>query len=217
MEAVNDPLTEGQRRVLDYIVQRQAQNGIPPTTREIQKALHLTSQTSVIQFLRALERKGMIRTLPGKARGVVAVPPSPPNTPSRPEGRSLFIDVPIYGEIQAGMPVDAPASTPDILPVHVDSMRLNARSRPFALRVRGDSMVGACIKDGDFAVFDAACEPRPGDIVAALIDGQSTLKRYVMRNGQPYLQAENPTFPELRPLLELTMQGVMAGLVRGGY
>jgi len=81
------------------------------------------------------------------------------------------------------------------------------------LRVRGDSMIDAGILPGDTVVLEQR-EPRPGDIVAALIDGEVTLKRYLLQHGQPYLKAENPAYPDLVPVRELLIQGVQVALFR---
>ena len=204
-----------QRRVLDYLLERQARGEIAPTTREIKQALGIASQNSVMQFLRTLERKGLVRTLPGKARGVVAV--SPPAEPAahRPDLRSFFIDVPLYGEIGGAKSEDGPSPLPTSLPVHAPTMRLTHRSRPFAWRMRGDSMKDACIQDGDYVVFDAQYEPRPDDMVAVFLDGATALKRYVVVGDQTYLKAENTRHRDVRPLDNLKVQGVMVGLIRG--
>ena len=85
----------------------------------------------------------------------------------------------------------------------------------FALRVRGDSMIGANIVEND-VVFLTPREPRPRDIVAALIDGESTLKRFLTQRGRAFLRAENPRYPDLLPASELIIQGVMVGLLRTG-
>jgi repressor LexA len=84
----------------------------------------------------------------------------------------------------------------------------------FALRVRGDSMIGAHIVDGDMVILENAKDVHDGDIVAALIDGETTLKRYVVERGRPYLKAENPRYPDLVPARELKIQGVMVSLLR---
>src|SRR5207302_6023568 len=84
----------------------------------------------------------------------------------------------------------------------------------FALRVRGDSMIDAHILDGDIVVMEDRKDVKSGDIVAALIDGETTLKRYVTEHGRPYLKAENPAYPNLIPARELRIQGVMVSLVR---
>ena len=91
--------------------------------------------------------------------------------------------------------------------------RRNAKT--FALRVRGDSMIDAHILDGDYVVLEYK-EPRPGDVVAALIDGETTLKRFVKKRGKPYLKAENEDYPDLVPVQELVIQGVMVALLRQG-
>lgn len=86
--------------------------------------------------------------------------------------------------------------------------------RTFALRVRGQSMVNAGIYDGDVVIGEFTPEARPGAIVVALVDGESTLKRLVVHHGQPHLAAENPAGPRLTPLSELVIQGVVHTLVR---
>jgi repressor LexA len=91
---------------------------------------------------------------------------------------------------------------------------LRAKPRSFALRVRGCSMIGAGIYDGDFVVGDFTPEARPGAIVVALIDGESTLKRLVIHNGRPHLMSENPSCPDFVPLSELVIQGVVHTVVK---
>ena len=83
-----------------------------------------------------------------------------------------------------------------------------------ALRVTGDSMVGRHILDGDFVVLEHGPEPRHGQVVAALVDGASTLKTFVVKGGKPYLKAENPKYPDLVPAQELMIQGVFKALIR---
>jgi repressor LexA len=98
----------------------------------------------------------------------------------------------------------------------IDATSLGVRPgvRSFAVRVHGDSMIGAHILDGDTAILEVR-EPRHGDIVAALIDGETTLKRYRLQQGSsPYLRAENPLYPDLIPARELIIQGVLIGLLR---
>ena len=82
------------------------------------------------------------------------------------------------------------------------------------MQVRGDSMIGKHIVEGDYVVCEHGLTPRTGDIVAALIDNESTLKTFVMERGKPYLRAENPRYPKLIPTAELVIQGVMVGLIR---
>ncbi len=121
--------------------------------------------------------------------------------------------VPLLGSIVAGRPDSETQSPASCVSVDVESLRLPKGSTKFALKVRGESMVDAGIRDGDIIYFEFR-EPRSGDIVAALIDGESTLKRYVMQGGRPFLKAENPKFPKLIPARELVIQGVQIALVR---
>jgi repressor LexA len=94
------------------------------------------------------------------------------------------------------------------------SLGIRPGVRSFALRVRGDSMIDAHIVDGDTAILEVR-EPKHGDIVAALIDGETTLKRYRVEQGVPSLRAENERYPDLIPARELVVQGVLIGLLRG--
>jgi repressor LexA len=96
----------------------------------------------------------------------------------------------------------------------VRSVNASKNAKTFALRVRGDSMIEAHILDGDIVILEDRKDAQNGDIVAALIDGETTLKRYIMEHGRPYLKAENPLYPNLVPARELRIQGVMVSLVR---
>jgi len=197
-------MTARQREVLEFIESRQAADGVMPSTREIQQHFGFASQTAALNHLRALERKGAIVRRPRTARGVAVAAHL---------RRNPIIDVPIYGCIAAGLPE---ASTQaDIGTVSIDAVSagLKKQSRMFALKVRGESMIGAQISEGDLVIL----EHRPakdGDIVAALVDGETTLKRYVVARGRPFLRAENPHYPEIHPVEELMVQGVMVALVR---
>ncbi|MEO5720038.1 MAG: transcriptional repressor LexA [Chthoniobacterales bacterium] len=195
-------LTERQQDILEFIQTEQREKGITPSTREIQKHFGYASQTSVMQYLAALEKKGVLDRHARKARALIT-----------PVQRVRITDIPIYGQIPAGMA----GSTEQTIEGHVslDTRTVNAskNARTFALRVRGDSMIEAHILDGDIVILEDR-EVQSGDIVAALIDGETTLKRYVTERGRPYLKAENPLFPNLVPARELRVQGVMVSLVR---
>jgi len=125
------------------------------------------------------------------------------------------VDIPVMGDIAAGYPDRVePAGEIGRLQVDIQSAGFSSRRRSFALQVRGESMVDAEIYDGDMVII----EPRDaydGDIVAALIDGETTLKRYIQKGGEPpYLKAENKFYPELYPVTELCVQGVAKAVVR---
>jgi len=197
-------LTTRQREVLNYIEERQNTDGLIPSTREIQTHFGFASQTAAVNHLRALERKGAILRQPGKARAV---------TLSTHRRRNRIIDVPIYGAIVAGMQQTAEQEDLGTVSVDAVSAGLKKHSRMFALKVNGDSMTGAQINDGDLVILEQR-PPKNGDIVAALVDGESTLKRFITTRGRPYLKAENPKYPEIHPVEELMIQGVMVALVR---
>jgi repressor LexA len=196
-------LTERQKRVLDFIQREQREKGITPSTREIQSHFRFASQTSVMQYIAVLERKGFLNRHPHKARALIT-----------PVQKIRITDVPIYGQIPAGMS----ALTEEMIEGHVSldarSANISKSRGTFALRVRGDSMIGAHIVDGDIVILEDSKDVQNGNIVAALIDGETTLKRYVVEHGRPYLKAENPRYPDLIPARELKIQGVMVSLVR---
>ena len=197
-------LTARQQELLDYLHDAHHENGVMPSTREIQAHFGFASQTAAMSHLRALERKGVIKRLPGKARAVVF--------PEELE-REEIVDIPVYGQIAAGMAQDVEQEKEGCLSIDVASLGISRKAKTFALKVRGESMIDAHICDGDTVILEQR-EPRKGDVVAALIDGETTLKRYVLNRGKPYLQAENEDFPDLIPIQELVIQGVMVGLVR---
>lgn len=200
-----EELTDRQQQVLDYISQSQARTGVIPSTREIQEFFGFASQTAAMNHLKALERKGVISRRAGKARAVSVVANM---------NREPVVDIPIYGAIAAGLG-ESGLEQQTLGTVSVDAATLGIAQKrgAFALKVRGDSMIDADVQDGDLAVFEAR-EPRPRDIVAALIDGETTLKRFIVDRGRTYLKAENPSFPDLIPTVDLQVQGVMVALIR---
>ena len=197
-------LTQRQQEVLSFIEKQQREKGLPPTTREIQAHFGFHSQTAAMNHLRALEKKGAIEKSPGKARAAVV-----PHLDRVPWQRSI----PFLGSIPAGMAVDAVAETDNALELDLRLFGQQSPTGVFALRVRGDSMINDQIADGDLVIIQKK-QPRERDIVAALIDGEVTLKRYVIVDRQPRLAAENPRYPDLIPAADLQIQGVMIGLIR---
>jgi repressor LexA len=196
-------LTHRQKNVLDFIQSEQRGKGITPSTREIQKHFRFASQTSVMQYIAALERKGFLSRHARKARALIT-----------PVQKVRITDVPIYGQIPAGMSALSEQTIEGHVSLDTRSANVSKNGRIFALRVRGDSMIGAHIVDGDIVILEDRKDVQNGDIVAGLIDGETTLKRYVVEHGRPYLKAENPRYPNLTPVRELKIQGVMVSLVR---
>ena len=196
-------LTDRQRSVLDFIQREQRDTGLTQSTREIQSHFRFASQTSVMQYIAALERKGFLQRHAGKARALIT-----------PVKKVCITDVPIYGQIPAGMSTLTEQDIEGHVSLDTHSANVSKNHGTFALRVRGDSMIGAHILDGDVVILEQSKEVHNGDIVAALIDGETTLKRYVVDHGRPYLKAENSRYPNLIPARELKIQGVMVSLVR---
>lgn len=197
-------LTKRQRQVLDFMREEQSISGLIPSTREIQLAFGFASQTAVMNHLKALEKHGIIVRIAGRARGVVL-----------PEfaRRSTLVEIPVYGRIAAGLATDNSQERDGCISVDSETLGIPNNARTFALKVRGESMIGAHIMDGDTVVLEFR-EPNPGDIVAALVDGETTLKRYLLERGRPYLKAENPEYPNLIPARELVIQGVLVAVIR---
>jgi repressor LexA len=212
---MSNSLTARQQELLNYLRSEHSSTGIMPSSREIQQHFGFASQTAAMDLLRALERKGVIQRLPGKARAVILTR----STEAESESADRYLAdlqiarIPILGSIAAGMPQDTTGSESGCLTVDLDSLGIPKNARTFALKIRGDSMVDAHILSGDYVILEFR-EPRNGDIVAALIDGETTLKRYLVKNGQPYLKAENSKYPDLLPARELVVQGVMLALLR---
>jgi repressor LexA len=200
-------LTSAQKRVLDFI-QGEVHGGRPvPTLREIAAKFGFRGHRAAACHLEALKRKGFLESETGKARSLRVTSPLA-------KLRRRLVDIPLYGSIPAGFASDREQQPDGCLSVDIDSIGFKPTRNTFALRVTGDSMTGRHICDGDIAVFEHGAEPRSGQIVAALIDRKSTLKTFLVKNGKPFLKAENPQYPDLIPSEELVIQGVFRALIR---
>lgn len=199
-------LTPRQRQILDFIHQSFRQHGHAPTTREICQHFGFSSPATVTSHLRLLEKKGALSRIPGHQRTIRL--PNPPPHPPR------LLEIPLLGSIPAGTPLDQHEQRDRFLTVDADTLQIPVNARTFALRVCGDSMTGAGILDGDIVILEHGLPARPGDIVAAAIDGEVTLKRLILKNGQPCLRAENPRYPDLIPAHDLVIEGVFRALLR---
>ena len=182
-------------------------HGTTPSSQEISTHFGFRSPNAITGHLRLMRKKGVIAREPGKARSLHITSPLA-------KLRSRIADIPLYGSIPAGAPQAREQDAEGCVSVDVESIGYKPNRNAFALRVTGDSMIGRCILDGDFVILEHGPEPRNGQIVAALIDGASTLKTFVMKGGKPYLKAENPKFPDLIPAQDLVIQGVFRSLIR---
>jgi repressor LexA len=203
-------LTLRQQQILRFIQSKQVSEGLAPTFREIAGHFRFRSPNAALAHVQALCAKGFLKSLPGRARSLQVAGPGAPKNRLRPP----VVSVPIYGVIPAGLPQDTAQEEEGCVLMDVETLGIKPTARTFGLKVRGDSMLGKNIVEGDIAIIEHGVEPRTGDVVAALIDGQVTLKTFVLQRGKPFLRAENPRYPNLIPQEELQIQGVMVALVR---
>ena len=200
-------LTKRQQQVLDFVHTTQQAGEAAPTLREIAAHFGFKSSRAAADHLDALRRKGFLESTPGKARSLRVTSPLA-------KLRSRVLHIPLFGSIPAGLPQAREQDAEGCVTVDIESIGLKPTRNSFALRVTGDSMIGRHICDGDIVVLEHGPDPRQGQIVAALVDGASTLKTFLLRAGKPYLRAENPKYPDLIPAQELMIQGVFKALIR---
>jgi repressor LexA len=199
-------LTQKQREVLEFIA-AEAEDGAPPTLREIAAHFGFRSKTAAADHVRALRQKGFLNRDPDRKARALQLSPIGRRRPR--------FAIPVFGAIPAGFPQDRYQDARGCVSIDLGTLGIKSTPRTFALEVRGDSMIGRHICDGDIVVLEHGRTPRSGDVVAALIDNESTLKTFVQERGKaPYLRAENSRYPKLHPAAELVIQGVMVALLR---
>jgi len=177
-------LTARQQQVYDFLAAHLTATGYPPTLQEIARHLGVAGNLGVLRHLRALERAGRITRTPGSSRSIALVDRT----------RSESISLPLLGTVRAGRPQLAEQEIEDHLAV--DRSLVKSRDS-FLLRVRGDSMIGAQILPGDLVVVRPQPTAENGEIVAALIDGEATLKRFYREGEEIRVKAENPAMKAL--------------------
>jgi len=197
--APDSPLTARQRTILNVIRASVNERGYPPSIREIGDAVGLTSTSSVAHQLRTLERKGYLRRDPNRPRAVdVRGPEESAQAAEAPRTDFAGSDalpeptfVPVLGRIAAGGPILAEEAVEDVFPL---PRELVGEGELFLLKVVGESMVDAAICDGDWVVVRQQNVADNGDIVAAMIDGEATVKTFKRAGGQVWLMPHNPVF-----------------------
>ncbi|MCT7659522.1 transcriptional repressor LexA [Mycobacterium deserti] len=195
--ALDTGLTERQRTILDVIRASVTTRGYPPSIREIGDAVGLTSTSSVAHQLRTLERKGYLRRDPNRPRAVdvrTAEEVAAPVVATDVAGSDALPEptfVPVLGRIAAGGPILAEEAVEDVFPL---PRELVGEGSLFLLKVVGESMVDAAICDGDWVVVRQQNVADNGDIVAAMIDGEATVKTFKRTRGQVWLMPHNPAF-----------------------
>ena len=203
-----DGLTVRQTRVLEVIRNSVDRRGYPPSLREIGEAVGLTSPSSVAHQLSALERKGYLRRDPHRPRAIEVVSPDTPADMHGYRGGASITDesvdetgsgdarpeasyVPVLGQIAAGTPILAEETVEEFFPL---PKQLVGEGPLFLLKVVGDSMVDAAICDGDWVVVRQQPTADNGDIVAAMLDQEATVKTFKRRDGHVWLLPHNPAY-----------------------
>ena len=201
-------LTERQRDIVNAIQNNLKIHGFPPSFREIGEAVGLRSPSSVKHQLRALEEKGILRISANKGRAIEIIddsllPTKNANRIKENNSQSVEIsaydsdavinsrDVPLVGRIAAGVPITAEQHVEDVMRL---PERLTGTGNLFMLEVHGDSMIDAAICDGDYVVVREQHEAVNGDIVAALLDNEATVKTFRNDNGHVWLIPHNPAY-----------------------
>jgi repressor LexA len=182
-------LTQRQRQVLEQVHQAIKESGRPPTVREIMERLRLSSTCTVQRHLEALERKGFIRRSRLKARTVEILKADDPRLVPH-----AVVSVPLIGVAAAGQPILAVENIESVLPLPAE---LVPEEPVFSLRVKGDSMTGKGLFDGDIAVIKQQDFAEEGDIVVALIEDEATIKTFRRKEGQIMLESANPAYPPM--------------------
>ena len=213
-------LTPRQRKVLEVIRSAVERKGYPPSMREIGEAVGLTSSSSVSHQLAALERKGWLRRDPNRPRAIEVRSPDQAGSPAyQPmehdetgsgDARPQPSYVPLVGRIAAGGPILAEEAIEDVFPL---PRQLVGEGTLFLLQVVGESMVDAAICDGDWVVVHQQPVAENGDIVAAMIDGEATVKTFKRRDGHVWLMPHNPAFEPI-PGDEATILGRVTAVLR---
>jgi repressor LexA len=203
-----EQLTERQKSILRGIHEIYRETGAPPTVRELGRRVGLSSSCTVQRHLDALERKGYVHRNRTKARSVEIVRSFDPTMVRRPT-----VSVPLVGQVAAGQPILAEENIEEVYALPAD---LVSGDETFMLRVKGDSMIGDGLFDGDFVVVQKQSSADNGDIVVALLGDEATVKRFFRENGRVRLQPSNPSMePIFAPADRLAIIGkVILGLRR---
>ncbi len=215
LRSVDSSLTERQRTILNVIRSSVTSRGYPPSIREIGDAVGLTSTSSVAHQLRTLERKGYLRRDPNRPRAVdVRGADDDAAAPATEVAGSDALPeptyVPVLGRIAAGGPILAEEAVEDVFPL---PRELVGEGTLFLLKVVGDSMVEAAICDGDWVVVRQQNVADNGDIVAAMLDGEATVKTFKRAGGQVWLMPHNPAFDPI-PGNDASVLGKVVTVIR---
>jgi repressor LexA len=196
-------LTDRQKAIYDFLLKTIRERGFAPSIPEIGKRFNIASTNGVSDHLKALEKKGYIRRVGKRAFEVV-------NALGK-AALSATREVPLLGRVPAGKPFLSDENTEGLLSIPSDM----ASGRQFALVVKGDSMIGAGIQDGDRVIIKQQGTAENGEIVCAMIDGEATLKRFFKKDGVITLKAENEKYAPIKVSEgDFRIAGKIVGLLR---
>lgn len=187
-------LSTKQQEIVAYIATSIAQRGYPPTMREIGDAVGLASLSSVTYQLGQLEKRGAIRRNPGTSRSLEVLVDVPGLDEGEPAPTAVASYVPVVGRIAAGIPITAEQQVEDVFAL---PRQVVGHGELFLLRVSGDSMIDAAICSNDWVVVRQQRTAENGDIVAAMIDGEATVKVFQHRDGHTWLLPRNSSYPPI--------------------
>ena len=212
---MKNKLTDRQEDILIFIQQFTAENGYPPTLREIGKHFQISSTFGVKRHLEALVKKGHINIESNASRGISMIKKNQEEFPETSfNEESMFLKIPVVGRVAAGLPITAIENMEGSLVV--DPTFLKKAEDAFALRIRGDSMIDAGINDGDLVIVSPNEEARNGDIIVAMLNDEATVKRFELIDKKIKLIAENSAYSpiEIKSEDNFNLVGKVKGVVR---
>ena len=207
-------LSAKQLAILEVIQTSIARHGYPPSMREIGDAVGLKSLSSVTHQLGQLELSGYLRRDPGKTRAMEVLIDLPGSSTENPDDAAPPVGdaamVPLVGRIAAGVPITADQQVEEIFPL---PRQLVGKGDLFMLKVSGESMIDAAICDGDWVVVRTQNDAENGDIVAAMLDGEATVKRFKREDGHVWLLPHNSAYEPI-PGDDATILGKVVAVLR---
>lgn len=198
-------LTPHQRTVLNYIGEFQKKRGYSPSLADLALAFGVRSKNAIAKVVNVLVREKYLQKDP---KGRIKILEREEDAGSG----HIALTLPLFGPIAAGFAAPVEEQAEEI--VTLEEYLVGDRTKTFLLRVKGDSMLNAGIHEGDLVIVERGKEPRVGEIVVGVLDGEFTLKTLKRDKGKYYLQAENPDYPDLYALEELQVAGVVRGVIR---
>jgi repressor LexA len=202
-----EPLSKLESSVYHYLLDFTSENTYQPSIRDIGKQFKIKSTKTVSDLLQSLAKKGYIERDPSRSRGVNLLGYG---------GALRTQPIPYYGKIHAGEPALLPEHRQGFITI---DRRFVPSDDVFFLKVKGDSMIGRCINDGDFVMVNPRQDPRDKEIVAARLGEEATVKTFLHRGGSVVLEAANPAERDItvQPGMDFGILGVVCGVFRPGF